>query len=182
MMIMRMICLAAALVFAAPAFADTPVSLRARIEANGPAITLGDVFDGAGEAASRVVAPAPAPGQIAHLSPQVLAAAASAAGLAWQAPAGLRSVDVVRPGGARATLSPEAASYTAGSSAASGAAVRRGQSVLLTFTVPGLTLATRARALSDAAIGEPVQLLNPQSNHTIDAMVTGPGAASATAP
>ena len=43
---------------AAAAFAD-PVTLRARVEANGLAITLGDVFEGAGDVAGRAIAPSP---------------------------------------------------------------------------------------------------------------------------
>ena len=162
---------------AGAALADT-VTLRARIEASGPAITLGDVFEGAGAAGSRAIAPAPPPGQTATLSAPLLAAAASAAGFAWIAPAGLSQVRVVRPGGARATL-PAA---TASGRADSGADVRRGDAVTLAYQAPGLTLSTRARALEDGAIGQSVRLVNLTSNRTIDAIVTGPGAARAASP
>ena len=37
----------------------------------------------------------------------------------------------------------------------------------------------RARALEDGAVGQSIRLLNTASNRTIDAVVTGPGAARA---
>jgi flagella basal body P-ring formation protein FlgA len=37
----------------------------------------------------------------------------------------------------------------------------------------------RARALEDGAVGQGIRLLNTSSNRTIDAVVTGPGAARA---
>lgn len=159
------------------AFAD-PVTLRARVEANGPAITLGDVFDGAGAVANRAISPAPPPGQVSTLSIPVLAAAASAAGLEWTPPPGLTEVRVVRPGGMRATL-PAAAS---GARSVSDAAVRRGDAVSVVFLSAGIQLSMRARALEDAAVGQNVRLQNTSSNRTIDAIVTAPGMARAVSP
>ncbi len=171
------LCLAICLYFvvsAGLAHAQT-VTLRPRIEANGAAITMGDVFEGAPpNIAGRALAPAPPPGQVASLSMPVLSAAASAAGLDFTAPAGVNAVQVVRPGGARATL-PAAA----GGRTMADAAVRRGESVSLVYEMPGMSLSIRARALEDGAIGQGVRLLNTASNRTIDAIVTGPGAARA---
>jgi flagella basal body P-ring formation protein FlgA len=171
------LCLAICLYFvvsAGLAHAQT-VTLRPRIEANGAAITMGDVFEGAPpNIAGRALAPAPPPGQVASLSMPVLSAAASAAGLDFTAPAGVNAVQVVRPGGARATL-PAAA----GGRMMADAAVRRGESVSLVYEMPGMSLSIRARALEDGAIGQGVRLLNTASNRTIDAIVTGPGAARA---
>lgn len=159
------------------AFAET-VTLRPRIEASGQAVTMGDVFEGApADIAGRAIAPAPAAGQVGALSIPVLAAAASAAGLEWTPPAGVNSVPVIRPGGMRATLPP-----TAGGRTMADAAIRRGEQVTLVYQVPGVALSMRARALEDAAIGQNVRLLNTSSNRTIDAVVTGPGAARAEAP
>lgn len=160
------------LMFGAVAHADV-VTLRPRVEANGAAITLNDIFDGAGAVGARAIAPAPPPGQIATLALPVLQAAASAAGLEWTPPAGLTSVQVVRPGGARATLAP------ANGVARADMAVRRGQSVTLLYETPGMRISTSARALQDAAVGDVVRLVNVTSNRTINAMVTGPGAAVA---
>ncbi len=164
------------LLSASAAFAD-PVTLRARIEASGPAVTLGDVFEGAGDVAGRAIAPAPPPGQIASLSMPLLSAAASAAGLDFTAPTGVTSVQVVRPGGMRATL-PAAS----GARTIADAAVRRGETVTLVYQVPGVALSLRARALEDGSVGQSVRFLNTSSNRTIDAVVTGPGAARAEAP
>ncbi|MBL8537724.1 MAG: flagellar basal body P-ring formation protein FlgA [Hyphomonadaceae bacterium] len=173
-MLRQFLCTILFCALALPAWADT-VSLRSRIEASGPAVTMGDVFEGApADVARRALAPAPAPGQTSTLSVQVLAAAASAAGLEWTPPVGVNSVQVVRPGGARAMLAP-----TSGRPGMADAAVRRGDSVTLTYAAPGLSLSMRARALDDAAVGQSVRLLNTASNRTIDAVVTGPGAARA---
>jgi flagella basal body P-ring formation protein FlgA len=59
------------------------------------------------------------------------------------------------------------------------AAIRRGESVNLVYQAPGMSLNMRARALEDGAIGQPIRLQNTSSNRTIDAVVTGPGAARA---
>ncbi len=178
---LRWLCLAACLyllVAAGVAGAQT-VALRTRVEASGPAVTMGDVFDGApAEVAARAIAPAPPPGQIGSLSMPVLAAAASAAGLDFAPPAGVSAVQVVRPGGMRATLAPSGNAANGGRSLAD-AAIRRGETVTLVYSAPGMALTMRARALEDAAIGQPVRLLNTSSNRTIDAVATGPGAAEA---
>jgi hypothetical protein len=168
----RLFCSAAFfLLLVSPAFADT-VTLRARVEASGPAVTLGDVFENAGETAGRAIAPAPPPGQVSTLSVQLLSAAASAAGLEWTPPAGLTDVRVVRPGGMRATL-PAAG----GGRTVADAVVRRGDAVTLLYQAPGVSLSMRARALEDGAVGQSVRLLNTSSNRTVEGVVTGPGAA-----
>jgi flagella basal body P-ring formation protein FlgA len=160
---------------AAVAHAET-VTLRPRIEASGPAITMGDVFVGApADVAGRAIAPSPPPGQVAAISMPVIAAAASAAGLDFTPPPGVNSVHVVHPGGMRATLPA-----TAGGRTLADAAVRRGESVNLVYEAPGMSLSMRVRALEDGAVGQSVRLLNTASNRTIDAVVTGPGAARAT--
>lgn len=174
---LRWFCLAACayMLFAATVASAQTVSLRPRIEASGPAITMGDVFEGApANVASRAIAPSPPAGQISSISMPVLSAAASAAGLDFTPPAGVNAVQIVRPGGARATLPS-----TGGGRTIADAAVRRGESVTLVYQAPGMSLTMRARAMEDAAIGQSVRLLNTSSNRTIDAVVTGPGAARA---
>jgi flagella basal body P-ring formation protein FlgA len=151
------------------------VSLRPRIEANGPAVTMGDVFDGlSGDVAGRALSPAPAPGQVGSLQMAMLSAAASAAGLEFTPPPGVMAVQVIRPGGARATV-PAAS----GARTIADAAVRRGEIVNLSYDTPGMSLSMRARALEDGAVGQGIRLVNISSNRTIDAVVTGPGAARA---
>ncbi|HYD86938.1 MAG TPA: flagellar basal body P-ring formation chaperone FlgA [Vitreimonas sp.] len=173
---LRWFCLAACsyLLFAASFAQAQTVTLRPRVEANGPAVTMGDVFDGApAEVAGRAIAPSPPAGQLRSISMPVLAAAASAAGLEFTPPPGVTSVQVVRPGGARATIP------ASGGRSVADAAVRRGESVTLVYEAPGMSLTMRARALEDGAVGQSVRLLNTSSNRTIDAVVTGPGAARA---
>lgn len=145
--------------------------LRAAPNASGPAITLGDLFENAGEAAKRAVAPSPAPGRSTQLTAALVANAAAAGGLTWTPPEGVEKIVVTR--GAPNT---SMASATAGRS---GAVVRRGDVVTLTYERPGVRLVTRARATADAALGERVSLQNLQSDRSIDAIVTGVGAAVA---
>jgi hypothetical protein len=167
--------------FATSAFAD-PVALRPRIETTGASITLGDLFTGTGDLSGRAVAPAPAAGQVAHLPMSTISAAASVAGLDFTPPAGVDSVEVVHPAGARAGLGPNNAQLvqsTAQAPNAANVAVRRGQQVTLVYQVGGLSLSARMQAMEDGAIGQSVRLANPSSNRVILATVTGPGAASA---
>jgi len=158
------------------ALADTPVTLRARVEAPGAMVTLGDVFDGAGAEASRPIAPAPPAGQISRLNPQFLEAAAQAAGLSWTPPMDLREVRVVSPAGMRATA---AVSTPISDTSGSELAIRRGESVLLVYAAPGLNITTRVRALEDAAVGQSLRVQNIVSNRIVDAVATGQGAARA---
>lgn len=172
------ICIAICLYFvvsAGMAHAQT-VSLRPRIEASGPAVTMGDVFQGlSGDIAGRALTPAPAPGQVGSLQMAVLSAAASAAGLDFTPPPGVSAVQVIRPGGMRATLPPA----NGGGRTVADAAVRRGDFVNLTYEMPGMQLSMRARALEDGAVGQGIRLINTGSNRTIDAVVTGNGTARA---
>lgn len=55
--------------------------------------------------------------------------------------------------------------------------VERGEIVALVFTVPGMTLTARARALENAGADEIARFVNLQSNRTVEAMVEGPGLA-----
>ena len=166
-----------------PAFADAPVQLRARVEADGAAVTLGDVFTGTGAEASRPIAPAPAAGQVSTLSMEFLIAAAQSANLAFTPPPGIAEVRVVHPAGMRATAPVREANPNSASaapiSAAAGAGVRRNETVLVTYQAPGMMLTTRVRALSDGAIGQTIRFMNPQSNQMLEAQITGPGAARA---
>lgn len=173
---LRWFCLGACLYVlfgAATAFAET-VTIRPRIEASGPAVTMGDVFVGApANIAGRAIAPSPPAGRMSSISMPVLAAAASAAGLDFTPPAGVNAVQIVRPGGARATLP------ASGGRSMADAAVRRGEQVTLQYAAPGVSLSMRARAMEDGAVGDTVRFLNTSSNRTIEAVVTGPGAARA---
>ena len=171
------LCIAICLYFvvsAGLAHAQT-VTLRPRIEASSSAVTMGDVFLGVpSEIAGRALSPAPQPGQIGSLQVSMLSAAASAAGLDFTPPPGVNAVQVIRPGGMRATLPA-----TTGGRQMADAAVRRGDFVNLVYEMPGMSLNMRARALEDGAVGQGIRLQNTSSNRTIDAIVTGPGSARA---
>lgn len=81
------------------ALAGTPVALRAQPVAHG-AVTIADLFDGAGLVGAVVVAPAPAPGLNAVLDAARVQAVARAAGLDWDNAAGLRRIVVASAAGA----------------------------------------------------------------------------------
>jgi flagella basal body P-ring formation protein FlgA len=72
----------AAGLMATPALAGEPVTLKADTHASG-AVTLGDLFDGAGPAAEIVVAPAIKPGGALVLDAGLVRQAAANAGLTW---------------------------------------------------------------------------------------------------
>lgn len=165
--------LVCAFLIATPALADPVLTLRPRVEASGPAVTLGDVFTGAGAESGRAIAPAPGAGQVSALSAEFLVAAARSAGLSWTPPAGVTQVHVIRPGGARATI---ASGQPRGG--ASETAVRRNETIDLVYDAPGIRLAARARALQDGAVGQTIRLVNLQSNRTLEAVITGPGVAT----
>lgn len=55
--------------------------------------------------------------------------------------------------------------------------IRRDQDVEVVFLQDGIRLVLTGRALADAALGDPVPVLNIQSKKTIDAVASGPGQA-----
>lgn len=153
---------------------DTAVTLKSDIVAGGPLVTLGDVFDNAGPAASRPIGPAPRAGARATFLPHVVQNAAQAAGLSWTAPTELRVIEVRGAAHAGAV-----SSSTPTPRDTAGAGIKRGDLVMVNYQAPGVRISARARALSDASVGQPIRLSSLQSNRTIDAIVLGPGRASA---
>ncbi len=81
---------------AASAPAATLVTLRTGIVVEGTVITLGDLFDGAGERAAAKVASAPEPGDRSIFRAEAIASLARANGLDWLRPSGRRTVAVRR--------------------------------------------------------------------------------------
>ena len=53
--------------------------------------------------------------------------------------------------------------------------VSRNDVVSLIYSVPGMMLSVRAKAITGGAEGDIVSVLNPQSNRFVQATVTGPG-------
>jgi len=166
---------------AGEALAQQAVTLRAAIEASGPAVTLGDFFADAGPAAGRAVAPAPTSGRTATFSPRFVQAAASAAGLDWTPPPGMTAILVTGRGGSAGAAARYQSASASASTPTGEIAVRRGDVITLVYVAPGLQLTTRARATADGGVGDTVRLVNLQSNRTVDAVVTGAGAATARA-
>ena len=53
--------------------------------------------------------------------------------------------------------------------------IQRNESILIVYAVPGVLLTVRGKALEAGAVGDLVNVLNTQSNRTVQATVTGPG-------
>lgn len=90
--------LAGLLILALSSAAFGEVRLRNAIVVEGSDITLGDLFDGAGEMAFVTVRPAPEPGERLSIRTRSLQDFARVKGLDWQVPPGLRSIQVERAG------------------------------------------------------------------------------------
>jgi flagella basal body P-ring formation protein FlgA len=56
-------------------------------------------------------------------------------------------------------------------------AIHKDDVIAVTFTQDGLSLTLQAKSLADAAIGQPVSVINPGSKKVIQAVATGPGQA-----
>ncbi len=87
----------------------------------------------------------------------------------------LRSADALVGLEAKRTLRPGEA--VRAYDVAAPAAIERGETVALVYAAGALTLTARARALSDAALGETARFVNLQSNRTVEAVVEAPGRA-----
>ena len=168
-----------------------PVTLKANpVNADGR-VTLGDIFDGAGAAANVVVAQRSGPSIVMEASQ--LQAIAARSGLTWDNPTGLRRVAVRRADGAAApaaviAAAPGAAPAQPGFTPPVRAAYRpsaaqqvidRNDMVRVTYQVGGVNLSIMGKAMRNAAVSEPVPILNTASNRVIDAVATGPGQAIA---
>jgi flagella basal body P-ring formation protein FlgA len=102
--------LVATLVAGTPAFAGVPVLLKAQTVDTDGLVTLGDLFDGAGQAASVPVAHRTGASMV--LNAQVVRVTAARAGLDWANPQGLRTIVV--SGTAVAASGPPAAAAVRG--------------------------------------------------------------------
>ena len=87
---------------AGPALA-APVALKPEPVDSDGVVTLGDLFDGTGEASATVVAPGPQAGSAVVLDAARVQAAARSAGLQWANPTGMRRI-AVRAGAAPAAV------------------------------------------------------------------------------
>ena len=94
-------CALPALAVPAPALAATPVDLRDHPESHGATIVLGDLFDGAGAAASAVIGEAAPAGDETVLEAGRVQTAARRAGLDWANALGRRRIVVASFAGPR---------------------------------------------------------------------------------
>lgn len=170
---------------ATPALGD-PVTLRASPQDADGRVTLGDIFDGAGAAAGVLVAERVGPSVV--LPAHQVQAAARAAGLDWANPQGLRRIVVRRAPEAAGpetanVQAPAPGAVVAGATpvrATPGAAViQRGDSVQVIYELDGVRLTITGRAQRNAAVGQPVPVLNLQSGRVIEAVAAAPGRALA---
>jgi flagella basal body P-ring formation protein FlgA len=178
---------AAALLLAAPALAG-PVSLKSNpVDADG-AVTLGDVFDGAGPAAGVVVGRRSGPSVVFEAGQ--LQAMARQAGLDWSNPNGLRRVVVRHAASAPAEGgSPSPAAVAAAVPASFAPAPRRSawadriisrnDIVEVLYEADGLRLTISGRAEGNAAEGQRLAIRNLQSGRVFDAVAVAPGQAVA---
>ncbi|MDO9606928.1 MAG: flagella basal body P-ring formation protein FlgA [Brevundimonas sp.] len=183
--IRRALALAAALAaFSSPAWAG-PVSLKSNPVDDDGNVTLGDIFDGAGAAAGVVVAQRVGPSVVIEAGQ--LQAQARQAGLDWTNPNGLRRVAVRRSTGpisaaaAQSDLQAPAPQNRPAYRPAGGGqqVIARNDMVRVTYQVGGVNLSIMGKAMRNAALGEPVAVLNTASNRVIDAVASGPGQAVA---
>ena len=104
---MMRLALIAALVFAVPALAGTPVTLKADVVDADGIVTLGDIFDGAGPAGRTPLATRT--GTSVMLAASTVQAAARRAGLDWANAEGLGQIVVTSLPTAASTTRPPAA-------------------------------------------------------------------------
>ena len=173
----------AALLLAAPALAG-PVSLKTNPTDADGAVTLGDIFDGAGSAAGMVVGRRSGPSVVFEAGQ--LQAVARQAGLDWSNPNGLRRVVVRHAAAAPA----EAASVVAAAAPASFAPaprraahadriISRNDIVEVLYQADGVRLTITGRAEGNAAEGQRLIIRNLQSDRVFDAVAIAPGQAVA---
>ena len=177
---------AAAAVLAATPALSGPVTLKAQPVDSDGRVTFGDLFDGAGAAADVQVATRAGPSVVMEAGQ--LQALARQSGLDWANPQGLRRV-VIRsaaasPGAAAPSAETAAAPAVATAAPSARAAVServiaRNDMVTVAYQVGGVTLSVMGRAQRNAAVGEPVIVLNTASGRMIDAVAVGPGQAMA---
>ncbi|HEX7777217.1 MAG TPA: flagellar basal body P-ring formation chaperone FlgA [Parvibaculum sp.] len=80
------------------ASAASAAELRSEVTVTGATVTLGDIFDGAGDAANVAVSDAPAPGVAMEISVSRISLVARRNGLPWHNTGGLTHIVVARSG------------------------------------------------------------------------------------
>jgi flagellar basal body P-ring formation protein FlgA len=143
-----------ALMWAAPALAGQPVSLRGQVSASGP-ITLGDLFDNSGPAGGVVIGNGAPAGMSAVLDASAVQRIARTHGLDWDNPQGLQRIVVPSAGGAVASAGPMVEVLTYSRSLTAGEIV---QPTDLAFgKVPSFAVPADAPRDADGVIGKVVR-------------------------
>lgn len=177
---------AVGLLFAAQTFAAdlTSVRLKPSVNVESSDIRMGDLFDGAGDAAMSVFGMAPGPGRSMSYSATYIQAKAKQAGLQWDNAERLSTVTIARGGDGfeRVASAPAAADdpFTPMSDKpapqSTGAKdLKRGDTVQIVYRAPGMQLMATGKATSDASVGGKARAVNLRSNKTVDGMLVSPG-------
>src|ERR1019366_19514 len=190
-----------ALMWAAPALAGQPVSLRGQVSASGP-ITLGNLFDNSGQAGGVVIGNGAPAGMSAVLDAGAVQRIARTHGLDWDNPGALQRIVVPSVGAAVASAGPmgevpsfavpadaprdadsvigkvvrrplRAGSAVAAHDLSNPILVKRDDVVEVSYHTDGISLTLQGKAMADAAAGEPVAIQNMASKKIIQAVVTG---------
>ena len=185
---MKVLAALSVILLAVPALANAqtspnPLVLKSSVTDGDGRITLGDVFDNAGQASDVLLGYRQGP--TAVLDAAIVQSIAARNGVYWDNARGLRRIIVAAGLETSSGNAPQLATITGpqspanwGQSALNGpVAVKRSEMVSVTWTQNGLSLTLSGPAQKDGAIGDVIQVQNPSSKKMIDAVVTGPGRA-----
>lgn len=189
---MRIVAALSVILLAVPALANAqtspaPLVLKSSVTDGDGRITLGDVFDNAGQASDVLLGYRQGP--TAVLDAAIVQSIAARNGVFWDNARGLRRIIVAAgqetSSGNVSGNAPQLATITGPQSPANWGqpsisgpvAVKRSEMVSVTWTQNGLSLTLSGPAQKDGAIGDVIQVQNPSSKKMIDAVVTGPGRA-----
>jgi len=185
---MKVLAALSAILLAVPALANAQTSpaslvLKSSVTDGDGRITLGDVFDNAGQASDVLLGYRQGP--TAVLDAAIVQSIAARNGVFWDNARGLRRIIVAAGPETSSGNAPQLATITGPQSPANWGqpsisgpvAVKRSEMVSVTWTQNGLSLTLSGPAQKDGAIGDVIQVQNPSSKKMIDAVVTGPGRA-----
>ncbi|WP_303827651.1 flagellar basal body P-ring formation chaperone FlgA [Asticcacaulis taihuensis] len=185
---MKVLAALSVILLAVPALANAqtspaPLVLKSSVTDGDGRITLGDVFDNAGQASDVLLGYRQ--GSTAVLDAAIVQSIAARNGVFWDNARGLRRIIVAAGPETSSGNAPQLATITGPQSPANWGqpsisgpvAVKRSEMVSVTWTQNGLSLTLSGPAQKDGAIGDVIQVQNPSSKKMIDAVVTGPGRA-----
>jgi len=185
---MKVLAALSVILLAVPALANAqtspaPLVLKSSVTDGDGRITLGDVFDNAGQASDVLLGYRQVP--TAVLDAAIVQSIAARNGVFWDNARGLRRIIVAAGPETSSGNAPQLATITGPQSPANWGqpsisgpvAVKRSEMVSVTWTQNGLSLTLSGPAQKDGAIGDVIQVQNPSSKKMIDAVVTGPGRA-----